>query len=40
MKTKERTEPSPKNELTVVLWLIAVLLGQFLALVWFFGQLY
>lgn len=36
---RERAEPSARTELTVSLWLIAVLLGEFLAMVWFFGQL-
>jgi hypothetical protein len=36
---RERAEPSARTELTVALWLLAVLLGEFLAIVWFFGQL-
>lgn len=36
---RESAEPSVRTELTVALWLVAVLLGEFLALVWFFGQL-
>jgi hypothetical protein len=36
---RERSQPSARTELTVALWLTAVLLGEFLAIVWFFGRL-
>lgn len=36
----DRSEPSARGELTATLWLIAVLLAEFLAVVWFFGGLY
>jgi hypothetical protein len=39
VSSRERSESSVRTELTVALWLVAVLLGEFLAIVWFFGQL-
>jgi hypothetical protein len=36
---REPSEPSANGELTATLWLIAVLLAEFLAVVWFFGGL-
>jgi hypothetical protein len=36
----DRSEPSARGELTATLWLIAVLLAEFLAVVGFFGSLY
>lgn len=34
------SELSRRDELAVSLWLLAVLLGEFLLVVWFFGRLY
>jgi hypothetical protein len=36
----DRSEPSTRGELTATLWLIAVLLAEFLAVLWFFGRVY
>lgn len=36
----ERSEPSVRGEVTATLWLLAVLLAEFLAVVWFFGRVY
>lgn len=34
------SELSRRDELAVSLWLVAVLLGEVLLVVWFFGRLY
>ena len=37
---RERSEASVRGELTATLWLIAVLLAELLAVMWFFAGVY
>ena len=38
--TRERAEHSRRDELTVTLWLVAVLIAQLVLIWWFFERIY
>jgi hypothetical protein len=38
--SRDRPAPRPVSDLAVLLWVLALLIGQFLLVCWWFGRMY